>query len=275
MTSSSEQYLRDFHQRLTSTTSRAFGALQARAGEVAYASSYHVLTERVPDRGAALTVLDLACGDGHLLEILARRRQPELRLIGVDMSEGELDVARAKLGVDVVLLRERAQQLSLASASVDYVLSHMALMLMSDIEQVLREIRRVLREGGCLAAVVGRRFLLGEIGEAFFQVFRPIARAELPPLRYGDPRVSSEAGWLELLGDGFGGVRCEDIEIPMSVTPEVLWDALTETYDIDRMSPAVRERLRCELLAAWAPLRRADGLLETGWGVRLVEARAA
>ena len=48
-----------------------------------------VLEVLVPDT-EPLTVLDLGCGAGALLQLLPRRRQPGLRLIGVDMSPHEL-----------------------------------------------------------------------------------------------------------------------------------------------------------------------------------------
>lgn len=44
-----------------------------------------------------LTVLDLACGDGALLQLLARREQQGLHRVGVDMSLHELERARANL----------------------------------------------------------------------------------------------------------------------------------------------------------------------------------
>ena len=43
----------------------------------------------------------------------------------------------------------------LATASVDVIVSHMALMLMAPLDEVIREMHRVLRPGGMLAAVVG------------------------------------------------------------------------------------------------------------------------
>ncbi|WP_302674752.1 class I SAM-dependent methyltransferase [Trinickia violacea] len=121
---------------------------------------------------------------------------------------------------NIRLINERAQKLSLETGSVDYVLSHMALMLMDDIEQVMREIRRVLRRGGRFVAIIGRAFLLGEVGEAFLNVFRPIAKAYLTHLRFGDSRTRCEAGWRELLQHGFANVTFEDIDVEWTPTPE-------------------------------------------------------
>jgi ubiquinone/menaquinone biosynthesis C-methylase UbiE len=234
-----------------------------------------VLAGLIPAIAAPLSVLDLACGDGHLLGLLATRQQTGLQLLGVDMSEAELTVARAALPPSVRLLQGRAQALDMLSASVDYLVSHMALMLMDDIGQVMREIRRVLRPGGQFAAIVGRTFLLGDVNEVFMRVFKPIASDALPPLRFGDRRTGSEAGWRELLETSFVEVKFDDIDVPWSPTLAELWTALADTYNIDRLDDDTRRRLRGAFMDAAAPLQAGDGLIATGWGLRAVRARAA
>lgn len=274
MTSQAESYLKDFHLRRAGATRRAYGNHPARSARADYPSSYHALAKRIPDDEKARTVLDLACGDGPLLQILNDRGHAQTKLIGIDMSDGELSAARAILPQDVRLLNERAQALSLDTGSVDYVLSHMALMLMDDMEQVIREIRRVLHKSGTFAAIVGRSFLTGKVGEVFMDIFRPIAKANLPHLPIGDARTRSETGWRELLQNGFANVVFEDIEIDWTPTPAQLWLDMLETYNTDRMSESVRAQFRSALLSALAPMQREDGTLKTGWGLRLVQASA-
>ena len=270
-----ETYLQDFHQRQVGVTSAAFAHLPAHAASATYASSYAALTSLVPGVNAPLSVLDLGCGDGHLLGLLAARQQAQLQLLGVDMSEAELAVARAALPASVRLLQGRGQTLDVPDASIDCLVSHMALMLMDDIEQVVREMRRVLRPGGQFGTIVGRTFLLGEVNDVFMRVFKPIASDALPPLRFGDRRAGSEAGWRELLDAGFADVEFDDIDVPWTPTPTELWTALLDTYDIDRLDDDARQRLRSAFLDAVAPLQAVDGLIATGWDLRLVRARAA
>jgi SAM-dependent methyltransferase len=150
----------------------------------------------------------------------------------------------------------------------------MALMLMDDIEMVLREIRRVLRPQGELAAMAGRTFLLGEVNEIFLGVFRPIAKEDTLSTQFGDRRTGTTRGWTELLQRDFRNLQFEDIDVDWAPHPDELWNALTETYDIDRLSGAARERLRKRLLDAIAPLQQGDGTIRTGWGLRLVRAQA-
>ena len=271
--SAAEIYLQDFHQRRAGATTTAFAHRPAQAGTVRFDSSYAMLADVVPVVEGPLTVLDLACGDGHLLGLLASRKQAGLRLIGIDMSQGELDAARASLPPEVDLRNENARALSLQSGSVDCVVSHMAMMLMDDIDSVINEIARVLQPGsGVFAAVVSRQFLVGAVSKIFYDVFAPIAKLDLSPLPFGDPRTRSEAGWTGLLGKQFKGVHFSDIDIAWAPTPMALWQDLRDTYDVDRLSPAAQEQFKNELLDALEPLVRADGKIETGWGLRLVRA---
>lgn len=50
---------------------------------------------------------------------------------------------------------------------------------------------------------------------------------------------------------------------------------MLDTYDADRMPEQARARLKHELSSALAPLQDESGRLQTGWGLRLVQATAA
>ena len=149
-----EAYLSTFHDANPGVTSRAFEALPVTCGERAFSSTDASLISMLPDADATadaqpLTVLDLACGDGHLLALLhASHPDGHLALIGVDLSAGELAAARARLGEGAALYRCKAQQLPLASGSVDGVFSHLALRLLGDADGVVRKVRRLLKPGG-------------------------------------------------------------------------------------------------------------------------------
>jgi ubiquinone/menaquinone biosynthesis C-methylase UbiE len=270
--SSAERFLQDFHQRHPGTTSAAFAHLSTPN----QASSYAVLASTIPQSNTRLTVLDLACGDGYLLKVLADRQQPSMQLIGVDMSQTELDAARTTLPEEVLLLKERAQSLSTTTGSVNVVLSHLALMLMDDIEQVLAEIRRILCDDGKLAAIVGRGFLLGEVGKLYLDVFRPVAKQDaLAHLPMGDPRTRTQEGWLELLSAGFTSVVFEDVDVEWHPQFNELWASLSETYDVDRLTPAAKTQLKERFRASITHLQQEDGSFPTGWGLRLIRASAS
>jgi arsenite methyltransferase len=99
-------------------------------------------------------VLDLGCGAGTDLLIAAQMTREDGRAIGVDMTTGMLDRARAsseELGLANVELRESLiESLPLEDGSVDVVISNGVIDLVPDKDMVFEEIDRVLRPGGRL-----------------------------------------------------------------------------------------------------------------------------
>jgi SAM-dependent methyltransferase len=118
-------------------------------------SSYAWLAESI-DPACHCDVLDLACGSGPLLALAHARHGDRIRLTGVDMSEDELALARARVaGADLALHCGLAQSMPfIRDASQDLVLCHWALTLMDPVAPVLQEVDRVLRPGGTFCAIV-------------------------------------------------------------------------------------------------------------------------
>ena len=104
---------------------------------------------------AGETVLDLGSGAGADVLISARRVGPEGRAIGLDMTDEMLALARenaARAGVEnVAFVKGYIEDIPLADASVDVVISNCVINLAADKRRVLGEAARVLRPGGRLA----------------------------------------------------------------------------------------------------------------------------
>jgi len=100
-------------------------------------------------------VLDLGSGAGADVLISARRVAPDGRAIGLDMTDEMLALARAnaaEAGVhNAEFVKGYLEDMPLADASVDVVISNCVINLCADKPAVLREAARVLRPGGRLA----------------------------------------------------------------------------------------------------------------------------
>ena len=97
-------------------------------------------------------ILDVATGTGDLAIAMARRIR-ETHVLGVDLSERMLDVARRKVearGLDgrIVLDHGDAEHLDVATASVDVATVAFGVRNFGDLDAGLRELARVLRPGG-------------------------------------------------------------------------------------------------------------------------------
>lgn len=115
----------------------------------------------LPELLEGLTILDLGCGAGRDVYVLSQLVGEKGQVIGVDMTEEQLAVARRhekyhqtafgyKRG-NVRFLHgdiARLDELELADASVDLIVSNCVINLAPDKAAVLREAFRVLKPGG-------------------------------------------------------------------------------------------------------------------------------
>jgi SAM-dependent methyltransferase len=229
----------------------------------------------VPNIGRPLATLDVACGDGFLLSVLASRRQHGLALSGIDMSFGELACARSRLGSTVPLVRARAQDMPFRSQRLDYVLCHMALMLMEDVERVLSEVHRILKPGGTFAAVVGAAARPSVPLSAFRDALaRRSRQPQWSAVRFGDHRIRDREGLIELLSRDFCNVVVEDIYFTVKGNPQELWFWFQGMYDLHLLSIQDQRLVEHDFYNTIAITCGLDGPLEVAQGLRYVGAQA-
>src|SRR5688572_22797725 len=115
-----------------------------------------------------MTVLDLGSGAGFDAFLAAERVGPTGRVIGVDMTEEMLALARqnaAARGASNVEFRGgRLEALPVADGSVDLVISNCVINLVPDKAAVFAEVARVLKPEGTIS--VSDLVLLGPLPEA-------------------------------------------------------------------------------------------------------------
>ena len=109
----------------------------------------------VADLHEGETVLDLGSGAGADVFISARRVGPTGKAIGLDMTDEMLQLARAnaaQAGLEnVEFIKGYLEDMPLAEATVDVVISNCVINLSGDKPQVIREAARVLKPGGRFA----------------------------------------------------------------------------------------------------------------------------
>ncbi len=176
-------------------------------------NSYQWLAELI-DPQAHTDVLDLACGSGRLSALCHERHGEAVRLVGVDMSEHELSLARSRLGdAQVTLHQGLAQDMGvLDDESVDVTLCHWALTLMDPVGPALAEVARVLRPGGVFGAIVDGDMRRSPSYEAIHHLIYDAVRREYPgygEFDLGDSRVRSTESLSDLAREYFDGCQAQ------------------------------------------------------------------
>ena len=109
----------------------------------------------LPHLRPGMSVLDVGCGPGTITVDLAARIAPG-QLTAVEQTDSALDLARAEVQArdqsNVEFLTADVHALDLPDDSFDVVHAHQVLQHVADPVQALREMRRVCKPGGVVAA---------------------------------------------------------------------------------------------------------------------------
>lgn len=258
--SSTEVFLKNFHLENPGCTPAAFGA-----GKSSGQNSYSLLSSLLKNTDSDKTLIDLACGDGTLMKQVLARDIQNLRVIGIDMSPGELSLAKKNLGdYQFELIEARAQTLPVLNNSADYIFCHMAFMLMDELDLVVSEIHRCLKPQGVFSAIVGGKSEISSLFKSFLSLLKQALEDENKKWlsNLGDARTRSVEGLKSLFKEeSFCNTDINDIKLEFSSRPTELVDFFMLMYDVGLLSVSRRSQLHSDLLRLLESSIDSDGLV--------------
>ncbi len=212
-------------------------------------------------------VLDVGTGTGLVAHLVAPKVSPGT-VLGIDLSDKMLAIARLKKDKNVQFVGMAAEHLVFRPESFDLVTMGEALTYFADPTTALEEAHRVLRTGGRLAVSCQRRSLNTRAQELFFQGLTPLARRHYLSLpryssersRFGEPdvlpKILAGAGFeVERLTDMVTGGRANDAR----EWTDLMAGAGPRPYTLIRaLGPRYRDELEAEVEAAMASLGDPD-----------------
>ena len=154
-------------------------------------------------------VLDVACGTGCVARAAARRVGAGGTVVGLDLNEGMLAVARrVSAGAPIEWREGDAASLPFPDGSFDVVTCQQALQFFPDRPQALREMRRVLAPGGRAALAVFRGLAQSPAYAPLADALgRHVAAEAAAVLRSIFPAWTRDEVRALVLGAGFRGVE--------------------------------------------------------------------
>jgi SAM-dependent methyltransferase len=129
-------------------------------------------------------VLDVGCGPGALTSVLVERTGAA-RVCGIEPSAPFFEACRARLP-EVDLRHGGAELLPWQDAEFDAALAQLVLSFVTDAAQVAREMRRVVRPGGCVAACMWLEGKGLQISDLFWEAVGQLD----PALRHAEQKMT-------------------------------------------------------------------------------------
>jgi SAM-dependent methyltransferase len=202
-------------------------------------------------------VLDLCCGAGASVVPAARAAGPSGRVVGVDIAEPLLAIARARVADEglgnVELVRKDATDTGFADGAFDVVVCVFGVFFVADMPAFVREMWRMVREGGRLAVTTWGPHLFEPATGVFWESVRRVQPRLYKAFNPWDEVTSPEA-LTALLADG--GVGVADV-VPVAgrqqlAEPGDFWDVVLGSgyrATVDALDDAEQEAVRTAVLA--------------------------
>jgi SAM-dependent methyltransferase len=207
-------------------------------------------------------ILDLSTGTGWTSRLVARRGAT---VVGVDIADGLLEVARARARADGLSITYRigdAEALPFEDGAFDAVVSTYGVMFASRPERAAAELARVCRPGGRLGLTTwhsdGNVFAMFQVMKRYMPA--PVDPAPPSPFAWGRPeRVR------ELLAGAFALSFEEGVSSYHEPSGEAAWDTFSRGYGPTRTLAAAldderREALRRDFIAFHEEFREGQAI---------------
>jgi SAM-dependent methyltransferase len=220
------------------------------------------------------TVLDVACGTGHVAIEAARTF---CKVSAVDYVEELVETARRRAAAEDLSIAFEvadAEALPFPDGSFDYVLSAIGVMFTADHDQAAAELVRVCRPGGQIG--MANWTAEGFIGRLLKTVKAhvPPPPVALPPTRWGAEEVVRD-----LLGPSVSDLRSTSHVLTQRfISPDAFADFLLDYYGptytaAQQLDERGRAALREDIVAlAHATNQTTDGTFVADWEYRIVTA---
>ena len=177
-------------------------------------------------------IIDIGCGGGYLLELLAKSIGTKGRIYGLDPSEEQISQARLRCEEieNITLLHSSADQIDLEDNACDVVTSTQTLEYIADVDAALSESTRVLKVNGELVNISilwdHFRFYGAEkkLNNEIHQSFRAHCNHQMLPMEL--PRKLTKLGFKNIKHKYLSFLITHRDQNSPAITQNELWQCL-------------------------------------------------
>ena len=200
-------------------------------------------------------VLDIGCGSGGATRSAARATGPDGQVIGVDVNQACVDVAKERTPRDLRAQYRRGDARNLSfveDRSIDCVVASMLLDEVEDIRPVLDEVFRVLRPGGRFVASVAAFDTWRPMDVAFMGAVISVVGRHAPgalagrAVRAGIPHDKPDR--IAFAESGLATLEIQDIQLAAVFEDEDdAWRVFSRSQVVKVLGEEGRQELRAKL----------------------------
>jgi len=208
-------------------------------------------------------VLDVACGTGVVAQLAAERVGPRGAIAGVDPQPGMLEVARATTPSPVDWREASAEGLPFDDDTFDAALCSLGLQFFADKVGALREMRRVVGDGGRIAVGVPGPTppMMLELHDALAaHLGVEVAAFVHAVFTLDDP--DRLAALFVAAGAGDVAVTSQRLALPLDPPADFLWQYLLGTplaAAVDELDARGRQAIEHDVVERWRPYETPTG----------------
>jgi SAM-dependent methyltransferase len=206
--------------------------------------------------GKAQRVLDVGCGTGGTTLAIARQVGPQGTVVGLDISEPMIALAKQRAELASVpprFLCADAQTHAFEPASFDMIVSRFGVMFFDDSVRAFTNLRRATAPGGALHAIVWR----SAADNPFMTAAERAAAPFLPQMPARKPDEPGQFAFADrnrvysiLERSGWTGIDIRPLDVECTLPKSELPTYVTRLGPLGRVLPQLDEKTRSRVVAA-------------------------
>ncbi|MFK7983489.1 MAG: class I SAM-dependent methyltransferase [Saprospiraceae bacterium] len=231
-----KQLLLNFHKLNTGVTHEIFKKFKNQHGH----NTYELICNEIKVASTKkIKILDIACGNGVISQYCLDKAKLNLEYIGIDISKHQIELAKSKYGRKNIEFRvEGSGEMSFNNLQFDYVVCHLAFMLLNPVDKTLNQIERVLKNNGYFIAIVNSRKVKDELLRKMMVLVGQFIKSKYPDfgIKNGGNSKTYDKDGLESLLKEFAtlskNIEVIELELEGRMTSIEFWEFLSSSYNL-------------------------------------------